>query len=127
MSDFRVHEVEQQLEKINSGNLVLDKDVTTADFDMEKAKSMEAFFKEQGIPVLFQYADYTGKSMEGRFRAEVKNEAAKHGLDDIRRSGGSPITYSEMRRAAKISKEASLRPDDSITNTPILFTPGAKV
>ena len=82
------------------------------------------FFKEQGIPVLFQYADYTGKTMEGRFNSEVKYEAAKHGLDDVRKSGGSPITYSEMRRAAKISKEASLRQNDTIENTPIVFTPG---
>ena len=47
------------------------------------------------------------------------------GLDDVRGSGGSPITYSEMRRAAKISKEASLRQNDTIENTPIVFTPGA--
>ena len=30
--------------------------------------------------------------MEGRFNSEVKYEAAKHGLDDVRKSGGSPIT-----------------------------------
>jgi len=30
-----------------------------------------------------------------------------------------------MRRAAKISKEASLRQNDTIENTPIVFTPGA--
>lgn len=84
------------------------------------------FFKEQGIPVLFQYADNTGKSMEGRFCAEVKGEASKRSLDDIRRSGGSPITYSEMRRAAKISKAASLLPNDRLATTPIVFTPGAR-
>jgi hypothetical protein len=98
---------------------------TNAMFRQTSKMGLE-FFKEQGIPVLFQYADHTGKSMEGRFVAEVKNEAARHGLDDIRKSGGSPITYSEMRRAAKISKEASLREDDRLANTPIVFTPGAK-
>ena len=97
---------------------------TNAMFRQTSKMGLE-FFKEQGIPVLFQYADYTGKTMEGRFNSEVKYEAAKHGLDDVRKSGGSPITYSEMRRAAKISKEASLRQNDTIENTPIVFTPGA--
>lgn len=98
---------------------------TNAMFRQTSKMGLE-FFKEQGIPVLFQYADHTGKSMEGRFVAEVKNEAARHGLDDIRKSGGSPITYSEMRRAAKISKAASLLPDDRLATTPIVFSPGAK-
>ena len=35
------------------------------------------------------------------------------------------FSSSEMRRAAKISKEASLRQNDTIENTPIVFTPGA--
>lgn len=98
---------------------------TNAMFRQTSKMGLE-FFKEQGIPVLFQYADNTGKSMEGRFCAEVKGEAAKRSLDDIRRSGGSPITYSEMRRAAKISKAASQLPDDRLATTPIVFTPGAK-
>ena len=98
---------------------------TNAMFRQTSKMGLE-FFKEQGIPVLFQYADNTGKSMEGRFCAEVKGEASKRSLDDIRRSGGSPITYSEMRRAAKISKAASLLPDDRLATTPIVFTPGAK-
>ena len=97
---------------------------TNAMFRQTSKMGLE-FFKEQGIPVLFQYADHTGKTMQGRFSAEVKHEAAKHDLDDIRQSGGSPITYSEMRRAAKIAKEASRRPDDTLANTPIVFTPGA--
>ena len=85
------------------------------------------FFREQKIPVLFQYADYTGKSMEGRFKSEVWKEASKSSLDDVRKDGGSPITYSEIRRAAKISREASAEsPDVPIAQSPVTFTPGVK-
>lgn len=70
----------------------------------EKARLMKDFFKRE---------NWLGSREQQR-------------LEDMRREfGGSPITYSEMRRAAKISKEASLRQNDTIENTPIVFTPGA--
>ena len=70
----------------------------------EKARLMKDFFKRE---------NWLGPREQQR-------------LEDMRREfGGSPITYSEMRLAAKISKEASLRQNDTIENTPIVFTPGA--
>ena len=111
----------------NTEKYVLFSNIYTNAMFRQTSKMGLEFFREQKIPVLFQYADYTGRSMEGRFNSEVRKEASKTGLDDVRGSGGSPITYSEMRRAAKISKAASAEtPDLSIAQSPVIFTPGVK-
>ncbi len=116
-----------QTEIQNTEKYVLFSNIYTNAMFRQTSKMGLEFFREQKIPVLFQYADYTGRSMEGRFNSEVRKEALKTGLDDVRGSGGSPITYSEMRRAAKISKAASAEtPDLSIAQSPVIFTPGVK-
>ena len=114
-----------QTETQNTEKYVLFSNIYTNAMFRQTSKMGLEFFKEQKIPILFQYADNTGKSMEGRFKSEVWKEASKNSLDDVRKSGGSPITYSEMRRAAKISQQAEVR-DLPIAQSPIIFTPGVK-
>ena len=59
------------------------------------------FFRNKGTPVMFQFADYAGKSYLGREDDLRRPEAWRNGedTDEFRQTGGSPITNSEMRRA----------------------------
>ena len=62
------------------------------------------FFRNKGTPVMFQFADYAGRSYLGREGDLQKTEAWRKGenTEDFRQNGGSPITNSEMRRAMKL-------------------------
>lgn len=66
------------------------------------------FFQEQNKPVMFQFADYNGNSLEGRFgdiKNEIKNRKDENGNITINQGKlGSAITHSEMRHAARMQK-----------------------
>ncbi len=64
------------------------------------------FFHEQNKPVMFQFADYNGKNLEGRFDTienEIKDKKDKNG-NMILEKKGSAITHSEMRHAKRMQQ-----------------------
>lgn len=70
------------------------------------------FFHEQNIPVMFQFADYKGADLEGRFgdiENEIKNRKDENGnFIRIPNKAGSAITRSEMRHAIRMQKRLDL-------------------
>ncbi len=62
------------------------------------------FFLEQGVPVMFQYADYNGKSLKGREDEFRKENYWTQGCDAVKDKGvgGSAITHSELRRVFRL-------------------------
>ncbi|MBP3848859.1 MAG: hypothetical protein J6D22_03830, partial [Pyramidobacter sp.] len=62
------------------------------------------FFREQGVPVMFQYSDYNGKSLKGR-EGEIRGENFwKNGYQVVKNKGvgGSAITHSELRHVFRL-------------------------
>ncbi len=63
------------------------------------------FFRQQKVPVLFQYADYYHKDLEGEGIQKIKEDKFwKDGnLDE--NDSGSAITHSELRKAERMKAE----------------------
>jgi hypothetical protein len=64
------------------------------------------FFNEQKKPVMFQFADYNGSNIEGKFDSianEMKDKKDEHG-NFLFEKVGSPITHSEMRHAKRMQQ-----------------------
>jgi hypothetical protein len=62
------------------------------------------FFRSQNVPVMFQNADYNGKSLQGRMDAVLKENTWKKGYIQGKASN-SPITHSEMRHIERLKKQ----------------------
>ena len=61
-----------------------------------------SFFKEQQVPVMFQFADYNGKTLRGEgIKNIVDDNSWKEGKYEENKIG-SPITHSELRHARRI-------------------------
>lgn len=63
-----------------------------------------SFFHEQKVPVLFQYSDYSGKSLKNTSDTVLRENFWKSGQFK-KDCGGSAITHSEMRHAERMRKE----------------------
>lgn len=118
--DFGAVAVEERATKV-ADNKSLDerrlfnlfRNVLSYAFFRQTSKLGLEFFRNKGTPVMFQFADYAGKSYLGREDDLRRPEAWRNGedTDEFRQTGGSPITNSEMRRAMKINSADSLNRD----------------
>lgn len=78
---------------------------TTSTFRQTSKLGLD-FFKEQGVPVLFQFSDYSGKSLKGREDEIRNNPFWKQGYTTAFNKGiGSAITHSEMRHAFRLLEQ----------------------
>ena len=59
------------------------------------------FFHEQKVPVMFQFSDYTGKTLTKNVNSVLKENFWKEGHKDPL-TGGSAITNSELRHANRL-------------------------
>ena len=62
------------------------------------------FFRSQNVPVMFQNADYKGKTLQGRMDTVLKENTWKKGYVEGEASN-SPITHSEMRHVERLKKQ----------------------
>lgn len=76
------------------------------------------FLRNKGTPVMFQFADYSGRSYHGREDELHAREAWRDGenTQEFREKGGAPITNSELRRAMKLSNPHRLNRDEASIN-----------
>ncbi|WP_406019163.1 hypothetical protein [Succinivibrio sp.] len=67
----------------------------------ETSKLGLEFFKEQNIPVMFQFADYYGNNLQGEKFNNILSETKS--LDEDKKQG-SAITHSELRHAKRLKE-----------------------
>ena len=72
-----------------------------------------SFFKEEKVPVMFQYADYNGSSLRNNFQKKVDAEDQWKGDNLDIKAGGSAITYSEMRHIERMQRQETQQNSDS--------------
>ena len=65
------------------------------------------FFREQNVPVMFQFSDNKGKSLEGEGNARITGENFWKN-NESGENGGSSITNSELRHINRILAEEHL-------------------
>ena len=67
------------------------------------------FFREKGTPVMFQFADYSGRSYSGREQELFQPEAWRGGeTEAYREKGGAAITGSEMRHGIRMGDDTTI-------------------
>ena len=76
------------------------------------------FFHNRKTPVMFQFADYSGRSYHGREQEVTAPGAWRDGENTpaYREKGGASITSSEMRRAMKLNNPHRLNRDEASIN-----------
>ena len=71
------------------------------------------FFSQRGVPVMFQWTNHQGVSLEGSDKT-IKNTWWKDPADSIHNHYGATITFSEMRHVAKMQQRALMNGFDLI-------------
>lgn len=69
------------------------------------------FFKQEGTPVMFQWSNHEGVSLENSEKT-IKNTWWKDERDSVHNHYGATITFSEMRHVMKMQDELGGNPPD---------------
>jgi hypothetical protein len=71
------------------------------------------FFRQRGVPVMFQWTNHQGVSLEDSDKT-IKNTWWKDPADSVHNHYGATITFSEMRHVVKMQQRELLNGFDLI-------------